>query len=208
MIVLFLAALALFSQFRVVKSDSPVPIVSFDMTGMYVPTRIIVQFGYCPHVSGPLNMTTLSGTSLPISQISPISFEFYAREVDTYEFDLHLEYNASTFEQVIQLAWWSGTLSPNSERYKATQSNLWIHFKLVTSIQPVIPSKEEIAEQVVIQVKQDLADYQYRITLLTMQFEQNMQVMWAVLGASIVSSILSLVVSFYAIRSAHQEKRR
>jgi len=85
---------------------------------------------------------------------------------------------------------------------------VWLHFNLIVSTQPTFPTKEEVAEQVVIQVKQDLEDYMNRISMLTRAFEENIMVMWAIIGSSIIASIMSLIVSFYAIRSSHQERRR
>jgi len=185
----------------------PTYTISLELNGIYAPARLIVQFRYAQHVSGAVNVSTLSGRSLWTSQVSPVSFEFDAKDVDSYEFDLLFDYN-STVEQSLELSYWSGTLAPNTERYHVNTSSIWIHFRLVVNTEPVIPSKEAIAEQVVLQVKQDLQDYMGEIRNLTDQFTQAIYTMFALIVGSIISSILALIVAFYAIRTAHQEGRR
>jgi hypothetical protein len=194
------------SQVRIGLGDEELPQydVSFEMTGLYAPAKISVQFAYAQQVSGVTNVTTLSGRSLWTSQVSPINFEFDAKDVDSYEFDFSFSYN-NTVEQMLQIAYWSGTLPPNSERYRISSQNVLLHFKIVATTEPVIPSKEEIAQQVVIQVKQDLQDYMNQIIILTTQFQENIMTMWAVIGASVVSSMLSLIVALYAIRTSHRD---
>jgi hypothetical protein len=196
------------SQFSgALAKSAPTYTISFELNGIYAPARIIVQFRYAQHVSGAVNVSTLSGRSLWTSQVSPVGFEFDAKDVDSYEFDLLFDYN-STVEQSIELSYWSGTLAPNTERYHVAASNVWIHFRLVVNTEPVIPSKEAIAEAVVLQVKQDLQDYMGEIRDLTDQFTQAIYTMVALIVGSIISSILALIVAFYAIRTAHQEGRR
>jgi len=181
--------------------------VSFDMSGIYAPAKFIVEFVYCQSPSGPVNMT-LGGHSLWTAQISPIGFEFDAKDIDTYEFNLHLIYNATTPDQVMTLSYWSGDLAPNSVRARVVGNDILIHFRMVVNTQPQIPSKEAIAEEVVMQVKQDLADYQAQVAALTYQLQENQMTMWAVVAIALFAAILSLVVAFYAIRTSHQEKRR
>ena len=196
-----------FSSGTMVLASPSTYTISFELNGIYAPARIIVQFRYAQHVSGAVNVSTLSGRSLWTSQVSPVGFEFDAKDVDSYEFDLLFDYN-STVEQSIELSYWSGTLAPNTERYHVAASNVWIHFRLVVNTEPVIPSKEAIAEAVVLQVKQDLQDYMGEIRDLTDQFTQAIYTMMALIVGSIISSILALIVAFYAIRTAHQEGRR
>lgn len=152
-------------------------------------------------------MQTLSGSSLWTSSESPIAFEFDAKDVDTYTFDIELQYNAST-DQVLSLSYWSGTLAPCQIKAHIVGTDILVHFQMVVNTEPVIPSKEAIAEAVVMQVKQDLADYQNQVAQLTDQFQQNIMTMWAIIVVALLSSILSLIVALYAIRSAHQERRR
>jgi hypothetical protein len=209
--VMFVALIAVlitctFSAFPV-KAQEQTYVASFDMGSIYAPAKFVIEFTYCPNFSGPVNMQTHSGNSLWTAQISPIGFEFDAKDIDIYEFDLRLVYNA-TIEQVMTLSYWSGDLAANSMRVHVTGLDLLVHFRMVVNTEPVIPSKESIAEAVVFQVKQDLADYQGQIANLVVQLQQNIQVMWAVIVVDLLAAIMALVVAFYAIRSSHQERRR
>jgi hypothetical protein len=200
-------AVVLFSVVgRAEAAEQQVYTVSFDMSGIYAPAKFIVEFAYCHSPSGPVNMT-LGGHSLWTAQISPVGFEFDAKDIDTYEFNLHLVYNATT-DQVLTLSYWSGDLAPNSIRARVVGNDILIHFRMVVNTQPQIPSKEAIAEAVVVQIKQDLADYQAQVAALTYQLQESLMTMWAVVAIALFAAILSLVVAFYAIRTSHQEKRR
>jgi len=179
--------------------------VSFEMAGIYAPAKFIVEFARWQNFSGPVNMQTFSGSSLWTAQSSPVGFEFDAKDIDTYEFDLHLIYNVTT-DQVMTFSYWSGDLAPNAIRIRVVGNDLLIHFRLVVNTQPQIPSKEAIAEAVVMQVKQDLADFEGQVADLTVEFQQSQMVMWAVVGIALFAAILSLVVAFYAIRSSQPPK--
>jgi hypothetical protein len=183
------------------------PTVSFTMGSVYAPARFVLEFAYCQNFSGPLNMQTLSGSSLWTSQESPVGFEFDAKDVDTYTFDVELIYNA-TVNQVLTLSYWAGDLAPDSIKLQVLGNDILIHFQMVVTTEPVVPSKEEVAQAVVLQMKQDLADYEGEIANLAAQFQESLMVMWAVVAIALFAAILSLVVAFYAIRSAHQERRR
>lgn len=164
---------------------------------LYAPAKIVVQFAYTVNFS-VTNVHTL-GYSLWTETASPIGVQFDAKQIDTYEFDLILQYN-QTVDQNIQVGIWSGTLAPASTTIHGVSKHIQLHFKLVVTEQPKPATPDEVAAATMNMVRQDLEYYMDQITLLSRKFEENLLTQWVIIAATAISSICSLMVSIYVLR--------
>lgn len=167
----------------------------------FAPAKIILDYVYTANFSGPLNMQTASALSTSIWSInlSPVNMEFRATDNDIYEFDVVIAYNG-TVGQSLTVSVWSGDLSPNIFRYWIQKSQITLHFRISVATQPKYPTTEEVAEQVIVLVKQELLYYFDKMSLLTASFEANLWTIWIIVIVALISSILSLAVGFMVLK--------
>jgi hypothetical protein len=148
---LFLLTLVLLAVYtNIAKCDSNALYeFSLDPPACYVPTKVIFNFP-----------TTTNATLQDVSTISqsptgysyegnPTSFTFIAKEVDIYTFTFAIHYEnvtAANQTRTVLISWWSGTLAPGGSSITTTQADVVVHMRLSLTLQPRMPTGEEIAE--------------------------------------------------------------
>lgn len=195
-------------------SPSPSPITNADFStyhlsfswNLYAPARVVVEYKYTADFSGPVNVKTLLGDNGTVTQsvwsavVSPISIEFKSMDIDSYEFDVILRYNA-TVGQYINVGLWSGTQAANSQRYWVEDSEVRLHFRINVSKEPTYPDTQDVAENVVMLLSQEMNDAFSQIGMMVKVLEENFIAIWAVVGVSFFTAILALIVGLLQIKS-------
>ena len=167
----------------------------------FSPAKILLDYAYTANFSGPLNMQTASAASTSIWSInlSPVSMQFTAQDVDTYEFDVIIAYNG-TVGQSLTISVWSGDLSPNVMRYWVKSNQIKMHFRINVATQPQYPTTNEVAEQVIVLVRQELTYYYDKVGFLTSTFESTLWTLVVIVVVALIVSLISLYVAMVLLR--------
>jgi hypothetical protein len=126
----------------------------------YAPAQIVISYAY----TSSFNISKVSSVGLSLYKIisGPTSITFQASDVDTYHFSVDINYGNILVEQTIQIASFSGTLAPDGTSFTVKANEVRFDFTLTVTKQPTYPSVNDVAQAVVLQVSQQLQQYQVK----------------------------------------------
>lgn len=172
-------------------------VASFNLQA-YLPARILISYSYTNNFS-VTDITSLGQTIYKINT-GPTSIEFKAEDaVDRYTFTVQIEYAEET-TQSIQIAVFSGSHAPEGIQFNVKGKSIVIRFVLTVSEQPQYPSPEEVAEQVVVQVANELIQFESRINEVIKLQNRNLETQWIMVGVGLAINMILIVVFALFVR--------
>jgi hypothetical protein len=163
----------------------------------FKPTKI--TFNYAETTNASLRDIHTLGSGQYTHTGARSYYEFQARDVDTYEFDLDLMYGVPT-NQSVSIAVWSGNLPMQSMMQQSIYDLLQIHVVLRVQDQPSFPTQEEVSQAVVASIEKSLQDYYSAMNNLMAQQNQAIVTATAIAGTSIVAMVLIVVIVVVEVR--------
>ena len=163
----------------------------------FKPTKI--TFNYAETTNASLRNIHTLGNGQYTHTGARSYYEFQARDVDTYQFDLELLYGVPT-NQSISIAIWSGIVPMQSIMQQSIYDVLVIHVTLSVQEQPSFPTQEEVSDAVVASIEKSLVDYYNAMNTLMIQQNQAIVTATAIAGTSIVAMVLITIIVVVEVR--------
>jgi C4-dicarboxylate-specific signal transduction histidine kinase len=133
------------------------------------------------------------GKSLYKITSGPTSIEFKAQDVDRYTFTVEIKY-ATVVEQSIQIAVFSANLAPEGIQFNVKGSKVRLEFTLTVTEEPKYPSAQDVAQAVVQQVANELAEFRMQTDKTLETLTQNVATQWVLVGFTAAVSLAFLFV--------------
>jgi len=186
------------------QGNGPYEVASFNLQA-YLPARILISYSYTNNFS-VTDITSLGQTIYKINT-GPTSIEFKAEDaIDRYTFTVEIKYPEET-TQSIQIAVFSGSQPPEGIQFNVKGKSIVIRFVLTVSEQPQYPSPEEVAEQVVVQVANELIQFESRINEVIKLQNRNLETQWIMVGVGMAINMIIIVVFALFVRRGTVEVR-
>lgn len=163
----------------------------------YAPARILISYTYTNNFS----VSDISSVGLSLYKITsgPTSIEFRAEEVDQYTFSIELLYAVSV-AQGIQIAIFSSGNPPEALQFNVNDDEIRVKFTLTVTEEPMYPSAQEVAEQVVNQVSDQLANFETQTEKIVDLQNRNITFQWYLLMFVLVVNVANLLALLLVIR--------
>jgi len=165
-------------------------VASFNLQS-YAPSKIIISYTYTNNFS----VTDVSsiGQSLYTITSSPTSIEFKAEDVDQYTFTVEIKYGV-TVTQSIQIAVFSSGYLPEGIQLNVKGSTARLKFTLTVTEEPSYPSAQDVAEQVVLQVANQLSEFRTQTTEIVDTQTRNIEMQWLLVGFTMAVSVAFVII--------------
>lgn len=176
-------------------------VASLSLQG-YAPTRVLISFMYTNNFS----VTDISSLGQSLYKISsgPTSIEFKAEDIDRYTFNVHLSYGDEV-AQSIQIATFSSTWAPEGIQFNVKGKDIVLRFVLTVTKEPMYPSPEEVAEHVVLQVSNQLMEFESRMDEVLTTQNRNVETQWIVVAVSLTINFILILVFVLFVRRGKVE---
>ena len=170
----------------------------------YAPARIFISYAYTNNFS--VTDVSSMGKSLYKITSGPTSIEFKAEETDRYTFTVEIKY-AAIVTQSIQIAIFSSNYAPEGIQFNVKGDTVRIQFTLTVTEEPRYPTAQEVAEQVVLQVANELSRFETQTNKIVELQNRNLTTQWILIIFNLTVNVAALVVLLLWVRP-RQEKRR
>jgi len=164
-------------------------VASFNLQS-YAPSKIIISYTYTNNFS----VTDVSsiGQSLYTITSGPTSIEFKAEDVDQYTFTVEIKYGV-TVTQSIQIAVFSSGYAPEGIQLNV-KDNVRLKFTLTVTEETSYPSAQDVAEQVVLQVANQLSEFRTQTTEIVDTQTRNIEMQWLLVGFTMAVSVAFVII--------------
>ena len=168
----------------------------------YAPARILVTYSYTNNFS----VTDVSSIGKSLYKITsgPTSIEFHATDIDQYTFTVEIKY-AAIVTQSIQIAVFSGGYAPEGIQLNVKGNVVRLKFTLTVTEEPRYPSAQDVAEQVVLQVSHQLADFRRQTETIVNIQNHNIEIQWILVAFNLVVNVILLVAVFFWMRTRRED---
>ena len=163
----------------------------------YVPARILISYTYTNNFS--VTDVSSMGKSLYKITSGPTSIEFKAEDIDRYTFTVDIKY-AAVVTQSVQIAVFSAGSPPEGLQFNIRGSYVRLKFSLTVTEEPMYPSAQEVAEQVVLQVSYQLTEFERQTQDIMEMQNRNLTTMWVLIVFSLVVNLALLAAIILWIR--------
>ena len=182
--------LILFAATTPVYCEEEVPAVASFNLQAYAPARVVISYAYTNNFS----VTDVSSLGKSLYKIvsSPTSIEFRAEDVDTYTFTVEIKYAVIT-SQSLQIAVFSSSHAPEGFQFNVKDDYVRIKFTLTVTEEPRYPSAQDVAEQVVRQVADQLAEFRTQTEETLHLQNRNIETQWILVGFNMAVSAALLI---------------
>jgi len=188
---LLLSLIILFSlSSAVVTVGEESEIASFSLQS-YAPAEILISFSYTNNFS--VTGVSSLGQSLYTITSSPTSIEFTAEDVDQYTFTVEIKY-AVIVAQSLQIAVFSAEHAPEGLQLNVDSDVIRLSFTLIVTEEPQYPSAQDVAEQVVLQVANQLSEFRTQTTEIVDVQTRNIEMQWLLVSFTMVVSVAFIVI--------------
>ena len=174
-------------------STSAAPYESKLKLRVYAPSTVRLEYYYTRNVT--VSDVSSYGPTLYEVVHSPQEFRFEASDLDTYTFDVELEYGAIT-SQTLRLTIFSGSLIPSYIEFPVNAETLRFSFEVSIQNEPTYPSLEEITENIVAHMAGSLDIYQAENQRTFRLIDQGLK-SYSYLMAAVVVALIILVITVY-----------
>ena len=168
----------------------------------YAPARIMVTYTYTNNFS----VTDVSSIGKSLYKVisGPTSIEFTANDIDQYTFTVEIKY-AAIVTQSIQIAVFSGGYAPEGIQLNVKGNVVRLKFTLTVTEEPRYPSAQDVAEQVVLQVSQQLADFRRQTETIVNVQNRNLEIQWILVAFNLVVNVILLAAVFFWMRTRRED---
>lgn len=163
----------------------------------YAPARILISYTYTNNFS----VTDVSSIGKSLYKITsgPTSIEFKAEDVDKYTFTIEIKY-AAIVAQSVQVAVFSAGNPPEGIQFNVKGNVVRVKFTLTVTAEPRYPSAQDVAEQVVLQVSNQLADFREQTDTIVSVQNRNVETQWYLIIFNLIVNVAVLAVLLLWIR--------
>jgi hypothetical protein len=191
--VALLLSLLLFSSLSsitMVRGEEGAEVAGFNLQS-YAPARILISYTYTNNFS----VTDVSSIGKSLYKVisGPTSIEFQAQDIDQYTFTVEIKY-AAIVTQSVQIAVFSAGYAPEGMQLNVKGNVVRLKFTLTVTEEPRYPSAQDVAEQVVLQVANQLNEFRRQTTDILDVHTKNIEMQWLIVGFTMAVSVAFVVI--------------
>jgi len=194
------------SSITIARGEEEPEVAGFNLQS-YTPAKILISYTYTNNFS-VIDVSSI-GKSLYKITSSPISIEFIAEDIDQYTFTVEIKY-AAIVTQSVQIAVFSAGYAPEGMQLNVKGNVVRLKFTLTVTQEPKYPSAQDVAEQVVLQIADQLNEFRRQTTEIVDLQTRNIEMQWLIVGFTMavsVAFVIILVLWVYPLLRRLQKER-